>query len=203
MKQEQQQPIDEGPKLKHIDMSVAKFEANGHTYYIQSELSLQRYVEYLKLSNEITFNTDFDGMFSTLNKIFEAVSKGNDLLDAIRKARELSYNQINAIVDFTNRDHPTVLRFCALFINREDEEIHKYDDRMIDLKVTDWTEEGLDIGDFFYLAANFIPNFRAEFRNLAQKQDDEEQPPLSNRQTIGSTTTPSKSSSTEKAVHSS
>ena len=184
-----------GPQLKHIDMSTAKFTANGTTYYIQSRLSLARYVEYLKLSNEISFNTDFEGMYSTLNKIFEAASHGNDLIEANHKARELAYNQINAIVDFTNREHPTVLRFCALFINAEEEDINKYDDRVIDHKVEDWTEEGLAIDDFFYLAANFIPSFRDTFRNHAQKQEGKKQPQKPKKTTspiTDSTTTSSK-----------
>ena len=171
---ETEQP--EGPQIRHIDMSTAKFKANGTQYYIQSRLSTARYVEYLKLGNEITFNTDFEGMYSTLNRIFEAASHGNDLIESNHKCRELSYNQINAIVDFTNRDHPTVLRFCALFINGEDEDISKYDDRIIDKKIEDWTKEGLAIDDFFYLVANFIPSFRDTFRSQSQKQGGKEQP---------------------------
>ena len=174
MKPETEQP--EGPQIKQIDMSTAKFKANGTQYYIQSRLSTARYVEYLKLSNEITFNTDFEGIYTTLSKIYEVLAHGNDILDALKKAGELAYNQINAIVDFTNRDHPTVLRFCALFINGEDEDISKYDDRIIDQKIEDWTEEGLAIDDFFYLAANFIPSFRDTFRSQSQKQGGKEQP---------------------------
>jgi len=192
MKEETKPPVDEGPKLKRIDMSQPKFQANGHTYYIQSNLSLERYVEYLKLSNELAFNTDFEGVFKTLKQVHAAVTSGNDVLSAIQKTTELTYNQMNAIVDFANRDHPTVLRFCALFINREDEEIHTYDERLID---PDWTEEGLAIDDFFYLAANFIPSFRDTFRSLSLKEEQEGKPQKQTLPDTDSTSTNSSSSS--------
>lgn len=152
--------------IKRIDIQSGKFEANGRTYYIQENLSLRRYTEYLKLSNEISFGVTFNEIYQTLNKIWKACSTGNDILAAINTCRELSYNQINAVVDFASREHPTILRFCALFINAEDEDLAKYDDRIVDQKINDWIEEGLDIQDFFYLAARYNPEFIVAFKEL-------------------------------------
>ncbi len=164
--------VKEGPQIKHIDLATGKFKANGNQYYIQSELSLERYVAYLKMTTELSFNTDFDGMNQTLNKIFKAVSSGNDILDAIRVTRELAYNQINAIADFSSREVPSILRFCTLFINTDDEDIARFDDRIVDQKIENWTEEGYAIDDFFFLAANFIPSFRGAFQSQHNEQGD-------------------------------
>lgn len=153
-----------GPVGKRIDIQSGKFEANGRTYYIQMDtLKLARYVAYMQLQQKLAFGTDFQGLYNTLTKIWNAASSGNDILKALADIRELSYNQLNAVVDFVGREHPEILRFCALFINAEDEDIGKWDERIVDQKITDWIEEGLDIQDFFSLAAGYSPGFLSAF----------------------------------------
>lgn len=182
------------PTFKRINIETGKFQANGRTYYVQQALSVIRYVEYQKLSNEVAFGTSFEGVHKSLTQAFQAINSGSDILGGIHKCREVLYNQINAIVDFHKRQHPPVLRLCALFINAEDEDTSQYDERMVQQKIEDWLKEGILIDDFFFLAANFIPTFKDSFRAQSAAKKRKENQPLP----TDSTMTTSKSSSNEE-----
>ena len=171
---ETEQP--EGPQIRHIDMSTAKFKANGNTYYIQSRLSVARYKTYNIGQLEVSHGLTFEQLYHQDVKMHELVTHGNDTLQAIHQVAETLFHRINLIVDFTNGSHPPILRFCALFINAEGEDIGVWDERIVDQKINDWTEEGLCVDDFFYLAANFIPSFRDAYRSRVLKQEEKGQP---------------------------
>lgn len=164
------------PATKHIDLNKSSFMANGREYFIMNDLSLARFCEYQKIAAELAFETGFKGVFDTLRSIYDACSSGNDIIAANHKCRELAYNQMNSIKDFQDRPHPRVLYFCSLFINRQGEDVGRFDARVSESKVNDWVEEGLAVEDFFVLAASFIPSFRkiyGEFNPHVQREDKE------------------------------
>ena len=57
------------------------------------------------------------------------------------------------------RQTPAVLKLCALFINREGEDVRWVDDAVVEAKINDWRQEGIDIRFFFAFALNSIPGF--------------------------------------------
>ena len=65
-----------------------------------------------------------------------------------------------------NRTHP-IFQLCALFINREDEDINVYDEQIMNDKIEDWKKEGYAATNFFRLAFNLVPNFIPTFQEVS------------------------------------
>lgn len=162
------------PEVKRINFEEDHFEANGNVYWIQDSLSVNRYMVYEEMVPQLTFNTTFLGLSKTLNEIYKAVTTGNDILKALRLSGELAYNQLVALKNFDDNEPPMVLKFCTLFINRTDENIKVYDENLAKEKINDWTEEGIHMEDFFFLAGRSIKGYRTAYRSVFQDQANEE-----------------------------
>jgi hypothetical protein len=154
------------PKQKEIDISSGRLMAGGEEYYIQYSLSTTRYVEYLKRVPRLTFHTTFAGMYDTLSKIYTATASGNDMIFAIHQARELSWNQLDAIRRFDENEIPEIIDFCCLFLNRAGEDVSKYDAAIHEQKKQAIQQEGYEIGGFFTLAFALIQNLNAAYHKI-------------------------------------
>lgn len=198
------------PKLNPINIASGQFTANGRKYYIQTELSVRRYVAYLQESTEITFGVTPAEMIKKLTEAYNAVTDGNNLLAGVHKNAEILMNLLNAVVDFTNTPEPKILRFCALFINREGENVKEWDKRVVDSKVEDWALEGIPVSDFFVLAPSFIEHFKEHLTtqlgvNLPESEgaDETSSPSKNTASNTTTTSTPPSPDSSEPDVPSS
>lgn len=154
------------PQPKTIDIQSGKIQVGDRTGYIQPVLSTIRYVEYLKRVPRLTYHTTFAGMYDTLSKIYMATSAGNDMIYAVSQARELSWNQLDAIKRFDENEIPDIIDFCCLFINFDGEDVSKFDHAAHEAKKLAVHQEGYDVSSFFSLAFNLIENLPDAYRKI-------------------------------------
>lgn len=149
-------------ELKVIDFSKQKsFKANGAEYFVESGLSFDRFLMYQMLQVECGYDVSFSSMFENMKKAFELLNKQKPAEAAV-----IIHNIMQGVAKVEERKIP-VLQMCALFINTKDEDRKKIDNDMVDKKIKDWTEEGLDIRPFFQLALSSIQNFSNAWREIS------------------------------------
>jgi len=154
------------PILKTIDIPSGKLMAGGEQYFIQYSLSTNFYIEYLKKLPRLTFHSTFAGMYDTLSKIYTAASSGNDMIYAISQARELSWNQLDAIRRFDENEIPDIVDFCCLFIHKAGDDVSKFDHAYHELKKQIISAEGYDVASFFTLAFSLIENYGNAYHKI-------------------------------------
>jgi hypothetical protein len=143
-----------------------KMTVGNETWFIQPILSTIRYVEYLKRSPRLTFGTTFTQLYNTLSKIYTATSSGNDILFAVQQAKELSWNQLDAIKRFDENEIPDIVDFVTLFINAPNENSGEFDHNQHEAKKQAIHAEGYAVQDFFFLAYNLIENFHEAYQKI-------------------------------------
>ncbi len=156
------------PEHKRIDIPSGKFKAGGETFYIQPHLSTTRYVEYLKRVPRLAYNATFRSIYDTLSKIYMTTSSGNDMIYAIQQARELSWNQLDAIKRFDENEIPDIIDFCCLFINKAGEDVSKFDSSVHEAKKEIISKEGYVVDDFFTLAFHLVESFSEGYQKLTR-----------------------------------
>lgn len=148
--------------VKKIDIEKNSFVANGRKYTFNESLSLARYKEFEKLQIRIGFGTDFEHIFNELKDIFHDLDNQKLANSAVR-----IHNLMNGIaVKIDEREDPMLLT-CALFINREDEDLTKFDLNLAKDKISDWVEEGFDVADFFTLAKSLVRGFTEAYDSVS------------------------------------
>jgi len=154
-------------EVKRLDLSKSTFEANGVKYRFSSNMCIDRFIEFERLQAHVGFGKDFQNMYTVLKDTYELLNKGK-LADASVKI----HNLIQGIAtNLDKRDHP-ILEMCALFINREDEDVKTYDEDVMKQKIEDWRKEGYSIEDFFQLAFNFVEGFIPAYNEIIQDISD-------------------------------
>lgn len=146
-------------KLKPI------FEANGNKYVIwdwRDGLPVDRWHVYQLMSIQL-------GYGASLNQIHENIEKADKMLNDIlrgdnsKSAIDVVYHLrgINkGIINEATARHPLALKQCTIFILREDEDIHTWDETTANAKMDDWAKEGFATDDFFRLAKTSLMNIR-------------------------------------------
>jgi hypothetical protein len=148
-------------ELKTISLEKGSFEACGTKYLIHRSLSITRFVEYEKLQNHVGFGVTFASLFKTLKDVYELLNK-QKFADCAVKV----HNVLTGITEKAeNKVHPALL-LCALFVNREDEDITKWDESDALRKIADWTEGGYDMNSFFQLGVSFVNGFQDAYERL-------------------------------------
>ena len=147
-------------QLKKLDKTARSFEANGKIYYVETELSIERFHEYQIYEKEAGFGLSFKSMVETIRdaytdlnqmKAADASVKLHDLLAGITKTAE--------------KEH-VLLKICALFMNTEDEDRGTINDDMIARKIEDWKE--YDVNGFFWQALNTVDGFFQIYSEMHQ-----------------------------------
>lgn len=157
---------EEAPKFKRIDFKSGKFIANGKTYYIQDKLSIARHIQYEHQAPQVMYGMSTTRTQQSFTEIYNALGTGNSVMGSVQKAMEICINQLFALKSYDERPVPLVYRFCALFVNRADEDVTKWDENIAMDKINDWTKEGLVREDFFFLCMNAIAGFESNYRAL-------------------------------------
>jgi len=154
-------------ELKKLDFKKKEFKANGTTYYIESELSIDRFRQFEKLQSHVGFGIDFEGIVNRLKDAYEYLNKSKPADAAI-----VLHNVLNGIIsNIEGREHP-IMELCALFINTKDEKRDEFNQDDINKKIADWKEYA--VNDFFQLAFNlvdgFIPIYEEISQNISKKE---------------------------------
>ena len=155
-------------EVKRLNLSEKTFMANGVKYYFSSTMSIDRFMEFERLQAHVGFGKDFKHIYDKLKDCYDHLNK-NRLADGA----VIIHNLINGIAqNLDKREHP-MLQMCALFINREDENVDVYDEDMTAQKIEDWKKEGYSIEDFFQLAFNFVEGFIPAYNEIIQNISEE------------------------------
>lgn len=149
-------------EVKEFDPKCSSFTANGKKYFVSSKLSIARYEEYEKLSPKLTFDVDFNAMFSGWKKVYGLLNEKK-----FADAAVVAHNFMSAIdeVRSEKRVHPALL-MAALAINQEGEDPGSFNQQIQEEKIADWRAEGYVIDGFFYFALNFIQGFVKEYNEF-------------------------------------
>ena len=120
---------NKGYRLKTLDLGKLVFEANGVKYFIESHISPARYKEMELLSVHLGFGQTYNMVFDGLNEAREFLNEAKFVDSAV-----CIDNTINGISEIANNHH-AILRYCAMFINRDKEDRRVVDDVMINEKI--------------------------------------------------------------------
>lgn len=148
-------------ELKKLNPEARSFEANGKTYFIESNLSIARFHQYQILEKEAGFSVTFKTLISELKSIY-------DLLNNVKIA-DASVRLNNVIVGTAKlQEKENVLfKMCALFMNLEDEDRGEITDDMISAKIADWQNEYESEG-FFSRALNTVNGYFKHYAEMRQ-----------------------------------
>lgn len=149
-------------ELKKIDPSLGFFQANGKTYKIEKSLSIERYSFYQRFEIELGYGSSFQDLYGAMSNAYNLLNQGK-----MADASVALYNAMRGFAELEKKE-PHVLKYCALFINTDDEDRRVITDDMISAKIKDWQEEGLEVASFFQLALNSIPGFIEAYRSSSQ-----------------------------------
>lgn len=151
-----------GKTTKVIPNDAASFEANGNLYLVETTLSIERYAEFQILEKELGYGVSFKVLFEKIKKVYDNLNKGKFADSAV------AINNILTGISKLEERTPVVLKICALFINRADEDRTKFNQDVINNKINDWREEGLDMMYFFTLAGNSVSGFLEIYNKITQ-----------------------------------
>lgn len=164
--------------LRTIEPKVGfKFEANGSKYIIEDKLSIARSIESTKLELQL-FDLSSSSIKSKLISAYNDLNGTNKdrtvkFADAATKIHNL-VNQIDSNLNF--KDLP-ILKYCALYINKTDEDRRTISKQQIEDKITDWQEAGLDISGFFLLVLSVLPHVKKDFVKFMEDISKKSQEP--------------------------
>lgn len=153
---------ENGNNLVRLDFTKSSFMANGREYLIEKDFSIERYVEYQILEKEIGFGTSFRKLFEGLKNAREHLNNTH-LVDAAVQIDNL----MRGVAKVEERE-PLVLKMCALFMNRAEENRHVITEDMITQKIEDWKAEGIAMTDFFTAALNSMDGYIEASKAITQ-----------------------------------
>lgn len=148
-----------GRKLKRVKLEDLEFTANGKRYFIEREISAERFAKMQEFEIEMSFGVTYEAMDNTLLEVYNLIQEGGRIADVaviVHQARE-------GIQDIVNREQP-ILKYCTCFINRENEDRRRFDENIMADKIKDWEEEGMNHLDFFPLAVNSVRGLKENFK---------------------------------------
>lgn len=155
------------PTTKSLPDDATEFVANGKRYRVAKSMSFDRYEAYEVLQVEIGMARSFEQFTAQINEAYalcNAVATGKPVFaDLAVLLRDMSMGA--QLVG--ERQTPAILKLCALFIIREGEDIRVVDEAVIEDKINDWRQEGLDMRFFFAFALRSIPGFFAAYKAVS------------------------------------
>lgn len=157
-------------ELKRIDFEKGIFEANGKKYYIESQMSIERFCEFQIYEKEAGLGMNFKKIYENLQQVYKDLNS-TKFADASVRLNDLMHGVGNLELK-----EPAVLKICALFMNTEDEDRSIITNDMIVKKIEDWKKE-YDMRDFFWYAldtvSGFMEVYNRDFRNISEKKQSE------------------------------
>ncbi len=154
---------NQGPKVARMDISAGRLTGkSGDPYFITSDLSAERYSQFLAYQPTITKGASYSEWAAHNNEIHVLATDGNNVLGNLHKIAMKTMNMNNTWKEFTGKRVHAMVWFCMLFINSEDENLGEWDERKVQLKIQDLSH--YSIQDFFLLGQNVLNEWRKEFR---------------------------------------
>lgn len=154
--------------LKKIAPDAKEFTANGNRYRVVSSLTVSRYEDFELFQLEVAIGRSFESIQQSINhayRLCNRVVKGEEVFAEL--AIVLRDMSIGAALAGTKTPH-AVLKMCALFLVRDDEDLSRCPNELIEDKINDWRTEGIDMGYFFTFALLTIPGFLQAYKSASR-----------------------------------
>ena len=155
-------------KLKTLDFSKDHFEADGRKFFIEKEVSFDRFMKHEDFEVEMGYNLTWEKLFQEDKECYELLNKSKPIDVGI-----IIHNRMNKIkTRLEDRVHPA-WKICALFINEKDEDRTVFDELVMKSKIDAWKKEYSVLG-FFHLAVNlvrdFIPIYEEVLKSISEAE---------------------------------
>lgn len=154
-------------QLKVLPFDASEFEANGKKYFIETNLSISRFVEYQILEKEAGFGITFDDFYNNLENVYNSLND-NKVADASVKL----YNLMSGVINVQKKE-PILLKMAALFINEENEDRSTITADQITRKIEDWKTD-FYVEGFFALASNLVSGYATIYARVVQHISERE-----------------------------
>lgn len=144
------------------DIDSKQITANGNTYYLESELSIERFIAFQKLEVELAYQTGFAGVMKALDRAKVFLNK-TDFVSA-----SVEITNIQDVMRKSDKDKriPSI-DICSLFLNTKDEDRRWITDQMLEEKQKDFEAEGIPVSFFLTLAQNLVIGYKEHLKTEA------------------------------------
>ncbi|MFT3704637.1 MAG: hypothetical protein QM802_19890 [Agriterribacter sp.] len=149
-------------ELTKVDLSAGPFKANGKLYTVSNTFSLDRYKMYENIELEMGYGRAWADIYDEGLKVYDALNRSK-----FADASVMMHNLIQGVKNVKNK-MPHAMRMCALFINYEGEDVRYISEQIIQQKIFDWNEEGLDPEPFLTFGVNSMRGFQERYKKLTQ-----------------------------------
>jgi hypothetical protein len=151
-----------GRSLITITPDTKEFTACGKRYLIEEKISHQRWKEFQFFSQELMMGITPSQTMQAFLEIYKITNEEGCRKGDIAVIARDAMKGLESID--TRRD--SALMLCTLFINTEDEDRRYISDDLMEQKINDWLEEGIDEKSFFALALSSIDGFTEAYRAI-------------------------------------
>ena len=160
--------------LKQVDIiQDESFMANGKEYFLEPQISIERFRKMNEFEIELSFATTFKKHYAGLQELKDVLNEAR-FVDGAVKLNDIMLG-MHRILD-KNNHHP-ILKYCALILNTKDEDRRAYDEKIMTEKIEDWQEEGIPVSSFFQVALHTVsglhPSLKDVFHNTSEKKKTE------------------------------
>jgi len=158
----------ENNRLTSLDLAVTEFVANGKLYFIEPEISVERFQKMQEIEIELAYGVSYKKMFEGLKECYEYL---ND--QQFADAAVFLHNLMNSIGKLEERESP-IMEYCTMFINTADEDRKVVDEKVMSNKLEDWKKEGINYHSFFLLAVNMVRGLKENYLEFIQSTSTSE-----------------------------
>lgn len=137
------------------------FEAAGHKYFVESNITIARYKKYQRMEIELGFNLNFSGLVDGLMIAYNALNDRRDADAAVAIKEMLDGCRL------FNEDRANVASYVAtLFINRADEKRDEWSIEMANEKLEHW--KNIDANFFLSWGLVLVREFPQKYKEIAE-----------------------------------
>lgn len=145
-------------ELKRIRYGIP-FEANGKKYRFDEGFTPERMMWLELYHTEFAGRNGVQGLYDGLTEVYKDLNKAEFIKSAIKVS-----DLLQGISELNQQKHHPALKICALFINREGEDLSNISEDLINDKINDWNIEGIDSNCFLAFALASIPNYKEIYK---------------------------------------
>lgn len=149
------------PDPKTVEPGARSLIANGRTYHKADSISAKRYGWMERLNVELAYGRDPGEMFAGHKRAFDLLNKQH-----FAEAAVAIHDQMSGIGKIADGREATAVRLTMLFWNYEGEDVKDMTEELMQEKVNDMMEEGIDIRFFFEQAVSTAPGLLAAYRDF-------------------------------------
>lgn len=146
--------------LRVIPDNAKEFQANGHNYYVEDRLSIERYKNFQRMEIELGYGIRFSELADKIRQAYDLLNERKDADAAV-----LLYTIMEGSVEIGEK-RSISLYVATLFINRADEDRNVWNTTLAEEKLKDWSN--IDVNFFLIVALSKVRNFSNSFKEISQ-----------------------------------